>query len=129
MRNILFTLLAIAATFSVSQWVFNPLRLYYEIWWLDIPMHILGGFLFSLLFLSFLEYFSSNGKVNSKIQKNKKVLLLFVFFIGLVWEIYEYSMYVYFNYDWGGIYDTIKDLCDDMLGALIGLYLYNKNKN
>ncbi len=119
MRNIIFTLLAIICTFSISQFVFNPLNLYYEIWWLDIPMHILGGALFALLFVNLSTYF--------KLKLEVKSLLIFVFFVGLVWEVYEYSMYVYFNYDWGGMYDSIKDLFDDMLGASIALYINNKN--
>jgi hypothetical protein len=43
--------------------------------------------------------------------------------------VYEYGMHVYFNYDWGGVYDTIKDLFDDMFGASVALYINSKNSS
>lgn len=88
--------------------------------WLDIPMHIWGGFLFGSLFI-----FCSDFK-NSK--SSWVLILLFVFIIGFVWEVYEYIHDIYYVVQWGGWLDTIKDLCDDLIGGAIAYFLFAKNK-
>lgn len=117
MKNIFLSALFILSIFLISQFVFEPTHLYYEIWWLDIPMHIFGGLAFALLFISVLNL------------KNKKVkfleIVLFVMIVGILWEIYEYAIHIYLGKDWNGVLDTIKDLFDDLLGATL-VYLFNK---
>ncbi len=117
MKNIFLSALFILIIFSVSQFIFEPTYLYYEIWWLDIPMHILGGLSFALLFISIFNY-----------QKKKITfakLVLVVMMVGILWEIYEYDVHIFFGRDWNGIADTIKDLFDDFLGVSF-VYLFNK---
>jgi hypothetical protein len=44
MKQIMLSALYLLTLFSISEFIFNPTYLYYEIVWLDIPMHIFGGF-------------------------------------------------------------------------------------
>lgn len=119
MKPISFSLIFLFVLFAVSQFIFTPMYLYYEIWWLDIPMHILGGLGVAMLAFSSLKY------QNKEISFAK--IILFVMIIGVLWEIYEYLMHIISLKDWNGILDTIKDLFDDFLGASL-VYFY-KIKN
>lgn len=119
MKNIFLSLLFILSLFLISQFIFTPTHLYYEIWWLDIPMHILGGAGVAMLAVSVLKYF------NKEISFSR--IILFVMIVGVVWEIYEYSMHYFLGYDWNGMLDTIKDLVDDFLGASL-VYFFSIKK-
>ncbi len=123
MRKILVTLFAILSTFLISNFLFEKINLYYELWWLDIPMHIFGGFLFALLFIYFSIYKKSSSKYLSINYKN---ILLFVLFIGVIWEVYEYLHDIMRDQVWRGWTDTIKDLCNDMFGASIAYIIKRK---
>mgnify|MGYP003343709046 CR=1 FL=1 len=117
MKNIILSLLFIAILFSVNQFIFIPAHLLYEIVWLDIPLHILGGILFASLYISILKYYKKQVKYIN--------IIFFVMTIGVLWEIYEYYIHIFLGYDWNGILDTVKDLFDDFLGVSIA-YLFNK---
>ncbi len=119
MKNIFLSALFILAIFSISHFIFELTYLYYEIWWLDIPMHILGGVSFALLFVSVLNL--------KNIEIKFSEIILFVFIIGILWEIYEYAIHIYLGKDWNGILDTIKDLFDDIIGASI-VYFFSIKK-
>lgn len=89
---------------------------YYTYWWFDIPMHILGGAVIAFVILY-------GYKVLSPEEKGKQltffVLVFSVFFVGVVWEIYEYVIdLMYTHLGWDAI-DTGKDLIDDVIGASI----------
>lgn len=89
---------------------------YYTYWWFDIPMHILGG--------AVIAFFIVYGyKLLSLEEKSKGLtflsLVLSVFFVGVVWEVYEYVIdLMYTHLGWDPI-DTGKDLIDDVIGASI----------
>jgi hypothetical protein len=124
MYKILFTLFAILLTFLVSDLLFEKANLYYELRWLDIPMHMLGGFLFASLFIYFSLYKKSNNKY---LKINYKNIIIFVLFVGVVWEVYEYIHDIIRQVEWRGVGDTSKDLVNDIIGASIA-FLLNKNK-
>lgn len=111
MKNIFLSLLFIFSLFAISRFIFEPTYLYYEIKNLDVPMHILGGLGFATLFVSLLNY--------QKKEITFKKLIISVLVIGIIWEIYEYSMYYFLGRDWGGMVDTIKDLINDFIGGTI----------
>lgn len=116
--KVIFTLLCIFLTYFLSRNFLEPFDLYREYFWLDIFMHILGGFLFSTLFfhISKKEYF------------NFKNIFYFIMFIGIIWEIYEIIFNVMIkNQESSGALDTIKDLINDTIGAYIA-FILNKKK-
>ena len=117
-------LVLILATQIFSELLLVPNDMYYIIPWLDIPMHIWGGFLFGLLFIFYADY-----KNRDKLFYKHNILHIFafVFIIGIAWELYEYINDVVNYRDWRGILDTVKDLFDDILGSFLA-YIIFKNK-
>ena len=96
-------------------------------------MHIVCGFWIGLLFM---YLFLERQRVLSKDIGfiNLAFLCLgFVAFIGAGWEVYEYfsSVFLLQQIPFGGSvpgahFDTLKDLCDDLLGGLFAVALYFK---
>jgi ABC-type phosphate/phosphonate transport system permease subunit len=98
--------------------VFDRTNLYYELTWLDIPMHIMGGFGVASLVLAVTSY------------KQKKANLLTVLvlyaFIAIGWELYEFAGDVLSQSAWNGWSDTISDFINGGIGAGIAYYLFKK---
>lgn len=120
MKKILLFLFLIVGMLFISREVFERLHLYEEFIWLDIPMHLLGGFLLAGLFGSFALY---------KKKKPSYVLMISLFFIvASSWELYEYFIRQVTERSWYGLFDTIKDYCMGALGATIGYGALIKKK-
>ncbi len=96
--------------------------LYWTIWWFDIPLHFLGGFLIGLIAISFLKIINRNTFVTF----NLFFLTIFaVMIVGLVWELWE--LFVGFTTVLNDKGDTILDLIMDILGGVFSvLYYYLK---
>ncbi len=118
MIRIFYSLLFLATLFLVSYFIFEPTYLYYELPWLDIPMHVLGGMGVGALASAVM------------LHRNKKVSLvhMVVFFavIGLAWEVYEYARGVV-EYDEVGDYiDTLADTVNGLLGVIASYVIVKK---
>ncbi|MFC1644953.1 hypothetical protein ACFL08_02930 [Patescibacteria group bacterium] len=109
------------------------LQFYLKISWWDLFLHtgnsiVLGmvGFVFSFILL-----FTS--RVKTKPFFVALFALFFSVFMGVIWEIFEFSMDLIFGFSMqkSGLIDTMTDLIVDMLGALfisILGFLYMKHK-
>ena len=106
--------------FCISKFLFIPTNLYYELWWLDIPMHIMGGFGVAFLVGSILSY--------KGIKVSYTKLFITYIIVSIAWEIYEYIYNTSFGRDWSGWLDTIKDLVDGIIGMSICYLFIRKNK-
>ncbi|MEN9881370.1 MAG: hypothetical protein RLZZ308_553 [Candidatus Parcubacteria bacterium] len=97
--------------------MFDPTHLYYELEWLDIPMHVLGGVGVASLVLSVVLY------------KHKKVSLLGVVVmytvVAVMWELYEYVKDLLDMRVWNGWVDTGADYINGAVGAIIA-YIFAK---
>ncbi len=100
-------------------------HLYFHIWWLDIPMHLLGGLWVGLFGLSW--YY------RSRLPKTKDTTPLFVVVfavaltmtVGLAWELFELSAQTFIERaDVHDLGDTLADLVNDTLGALTAAYIF-----
>jgi hypothetical protein len=95
--------------------------LFYEIWWLDIPMHFLGGLWIALLSAWFFSHFSFfySRKGNTKFVWSTLVFL--VILIGVLWEIFEYTTGIAAlpSEYW---FDTLLDMVMDFLGVVVGAW-------
>lgn len=91
---------------------------YYHLVWLDIPMHIAGGFAASWTALMFLRRI----KAESKPKWLKFALLIgFTCFAGIMWEVYEFYHDLFFKehiYQVSAL-DTMADLADGLIGAVL----------
>ena len=100
-------------------------HLYFYVWWLDIPMHMLGGTWVALFTLSSYYRFPNAS------TKDTSPLFVFAFgvaitmIVGLSWELFEFSAQTFieraqvFN-----IGDTLSDLVNDFIGAMIASFVF-----
>ena len=108
----------------LSQVIAVYWHLYFQYWWLDIPMHIIGGFWIGLFGLT--VYYASS----STPEKEHSTLFVFALAIaltlvvGLVWEIYEFGVDHAVGDTGNSLADTLKDLSDDLIGAVLAGALF-----
>lgn len=104
--------------YSISEYIFTPMNLYYEIHGLDKVMHTLGGFFVGLLFIAL---FLCTKKTFSLSR-----VLFATFLIAIGWEGYEYMLDYYAIRQWGGLSDSISDVFFGLLGAFTAYFLHKK---
>ncbi len=98
--------------------------LYVTFFWYDIMMHILGGVGIGLFVTAIIKL---HGR---EIINKHRVIICSVIIVGMGWELFE----IYFRLTgyplWSKMYyiDTVKDLIDDTIGALVVVYLINMSK-
>lgn len=108
---------------------------YLTIRWMDIPMHIAGGAWVALLFVYIardrLGAFSSGAKWELIVAGLGTVAI-----VGIGWEIFELLMDVYvwrqygfFNAPGPVHFDTLTDLVNDLIGAVLTLWVLSRRNN
>jgi hypothetical protein len=109
--------------------------LYEMLWWLDIPLHFLGGVAIALGSYYLLQDFG-NRKLFAMQSAPLKILTLLAFtaLAAVSWEFLEFSLDRYAGTTMQpGVLDTIKDLAFGLsgggMGALLILTRSFKNKN
>lgn len=125
----------------ISIYIISIIYLWYlKFWWLDTIMHIAGGVWICSLFLYIVSkqnfnFLDANPKISKENFLSTALYVLipigFVALIGVLWEFYEFFMDViifkkYIFYDAPGyiLFDTLKDLFNDLLGGILFLTLY-----
>jgi hypothetical protein len=100
---------------------------YNSIWWFDMLMHFLGGLFLAVLALTLFW----NIVHREKLWLQFLFVILFVLFVGLVWEVYEFGVQGFLQVTGiADIPDSISDLVFDVLGGVFGfLLLRQKVKN
>ena len=95
---------------------------YSLIWWLDMPMHFLGGLWVGLALLFIFP-------ISKDILHPKKIfqIILGVLVIGIFWEFFEISLNNLTLKDSFNVLDTISDLFFDSAGASFAVFYYLKN--
>jgi len=114
-------------------------KFYLKFWWWDIFLHFWAAMALGMIGLTILFIIYKKRKIKAK----PIWILLFAFSfavsIGVIWEIFEFSMDLIFKTnmqksmlgDTSGLTDTMIDLIMDSLGALISAtigYFYIKKK-
>jgi hypothetical protein len=95
------------------------LHLYSGIWWLDIFMHLSGGVFLGFIYFLLFPF----RKVNIK---NTALVLIFVFFMGIFWEIFEIFFLNYIALNSFVFSDTLADLFFDLVGSLLAIFYFSK---
>lgn len=103
--------------------------LYWTLKGYDIAMHVFGGAWIALFSL----YLLGKRVPVFDITKHKGmtffIVLGFAALAGVLWEFYEYlgDVFILDKYPFmaqqGGVFDTLKDLFNDLLGALLGAWI------
>lgn len=118
MKSIVTSIIYLATLLSLSVFVFDPTNLYFELKWLDIPMHIMGGFGVASLVMSVAHY------------RKKKISFIAVLALYLVvaigWELYEFAHDMLRHVEWNGWSDTLDDVFNGALGASVAYYFLKK---
>ena len=116
MKHIISSILYLIALLCLSVFVFDPTNLYYELEWLDIPMHIMGGFGVASLALSIASY------------RKQKIYFIPVFLIYIAvatgWEFYELAQDLLTSSPWNGWSDTVSDMFNGALGTAVAYYYF-----
>jgi hypothetical protein len=125
-KSVLIKLMFFAIFVAICNLIALKFYLYWTNKWVDIPMHIFGGALVSLIGL-WVIYFSPFRKI--LLNNPKKVYIISVliaFIVGFLWEVFELQFGL-ISYSFFDRVDSIKDLFDDIIGALIaGWYFVRK---
>ena len=101
----------------ILNYLASKFYLYSAIWYFDMIMHFLGGFWLGLVSL----WFSLPKKLSfSFIFKS----LLFVFIVGVAWEVFEIIFYNFLAQSSFDILDTISDVCFDLAGGAFALLYF-----
>jgi hypothetical protein len=89
--------------------------LYWKYLWIDIPIHALGGVTVALG-LAILPYIRVTLPAR---YTSLWATLSLVFIVGVVWEVFEITSGISPG-EPGFVFDTLLDLCMDVLGGAVG---------
>lgn len=129
-----FQLLAIAFVFA-SLFLGEVHGYYTRFWWWDIALHTMSGFLLGIVGFLLVYLLNETEEIGVHMRAGFVAFFAFLFAlgVGLLWELYEFSMDVFFGMnmqkemlgDVSGLTDTMIDLLVDAVGALVvALYGY-----
>jgi hypothetical protein len=100
---------------------------YSSIWWLDMPMHFLGGFwegLFFIWFFSIVDFPFLKLSLDMMDFKLVYKTVLFVLLIGILWEFFEFFVNNYIGHDLFNTLDTISDIFFDLVGGTFAVFYF-----
>jgi hypothetical protein len=107
---------------TVLHFFSSAYNLYISLWWIDIPLHFLGG-MFAAYFSVWLWFFWRGEKLPAGIFS---LMVGGAVAIGLAWEIFEFSLRVTFSPE-GYLLDTASDLLSDLAGAIFAYFIFKKS--
>jgi len=113
-----------ASVLAVTHYLSLELFLYWRYLWLDMPMHLLGGVVAALGYLSLRDFMP-----NWQPHWSRSVMVIgFVFLVALSWEVFEFAIGIEFDND-RYLFDTISDLFIGVAGGLIGYFIGTRIQN
>lgn len=92
---------------------------YSSLWWLDMPIHFLGGFWVGLLSVWLFPPQNMSFKSVFKVS-------LMVFLVGFLWEIFEIAVNDTLIHNPFNMLDTSSDLLFDLAGGLSAVIYFFK---
>lgn len=102
---------------------------YWTFRWLDIPVHIVGGFWVSLSALWVSLYISHIDSILGYKRKALIVMLTSVLVVAILWEIFELIFHVTSVNSVGYWQDTLSDISNGFVGGIISFTYFIKNKS
>jgi len=102
---------------------------YWSIWWYDILVHFLGGFWIGGVALWF---YLRHKNLDVNIAFNRliacAVSVFAVIVIGVLWELFEFSLDTFIVFRANDVWDTVSDLGADVVGGLAALIVIMTNE-
>lgn len=113
------------STLAVIHALAIKLYLYWHFWWLDIPMHFLGGVIVALGLYTLRDIRVFPDRFLTAVP-----VVALVFLVAVLWEVFEVKAGIP-NYPNPSDYwfDTIKDICMGMCGGTLGYIIGNSLRN
>jgi hypothetical protein len=112
--------LLILNTIATKLSLFSPYK------WIDIPLHVLGGFCVGLFAIGLFKFFFKEETY----LKSKQFLyiVIMVLFVGVAWEVVEAYFKVSILFGGNFWFDTVKDLLMDTLGGILSYICFHPKK-
>ena len=102
---------------------------YWTFKWLDIPVHILGGFWASLTALWVALKVGHIEKITDYKKRALLIMLGSVFIIGILWEIFELIFKITSLSNIGYWQDSLSDISNGVVGGFFAFLYFIKNKS
>ena len=119
-RKKLITILAFLIFFIlVVNFFAHKFHWYFSVWYLDMIMHFLSGFWIGLA--SIYIFPLKNSSFDSVFK-----ILLFVFFIGIGWEVFEIFVNDIIAQNSFDFLDTLSDILFDLAGGTFAILYFLK---
>lgn len=99
---------------------------YFHIWWLDMPMHFLGGAWLACATVWVMARIGHPGPGLPPVRAG--AVLLAVFVVGALWEVFEFGVdtFVRVAINSHNLVDTASDLFFDMAGGVSALRVLSR---
>jgi len=101
---------------------------YWTFRWLDIPVHIVGGFWVSLTVLWICLKIKHIDSINGYKKKALIAMLSSVLIVAIFWEIFELISGVTSLHSIGYWQDSLSDISNSFVGGIIAFLYFIKNK-
>ena len=101
---------------------------YWTYRWLDIPVHIVGGFWVSLSALWVSLHVSHIDSIYGYKKKALFVMLSSVLIVAILWELFELIFNVTSLQSVGYWQDSLSDIINGFVGGIISFLYFIKNK-
>ena len=101
---------------------------YWTVKWIDIPVHILGGFWVAITVLWISLNIKHIDSINGYKKRALLVMLIPVLVVGISWEIFELIFKITNLHDVGYWSDTLSDILNGFIGGIIAFLYFTKNK-
>lgn len=99
-------------------------------WWYDVMLHILGGAWIGTLFIYLFAYRWQFFDGKKSFLYSLTVIVGFALLMGVLWELYEFGFDQTIGAKYAlpltqpSLFDTMKDLLDDILGGVLATVVY-----
>ena len=106
-------------------------NLYFSVSWIDTLTHSIGGAIIAgiVFYLIDLRGRLINGSTKTVIKRSGTIIIGTVFFVGIVWELFELKTGLTVFTDRGYMLDTLGDLFFDIFGAYIFYFFLISTSN
>ena len=116
-HNLLFAAFATALLVAVLHITALRYLLYFYFYWFDIPVHFLGGV--------FIALATAWVVLRLGYRISIPLCILTALYVGILWEVFEYTFNIPQTYWISYPFDTVKDIVMDTVGGAIGGLLAN----
>lgn len=127
-NKLLFTSLLTVLLIAVFHFLSVKYYWYWTYRWIDIPVHIVGGFWVSL---TALWVALKVGHIDSIYGYKKRALVLMlisVLIVAILWEVFELMFKITYLNDIGYWSDSLGDGFNGLIGGSVAFLYFTKNK-